>query len=62
MWWNLEQAKERDRKLWCQKRMKGWGRAEDNSTIVRGGLEGQAPWGRKLALFPCTEVGPCPLG
>lgn len=23
-------------------------------------MGGQAPWGRKLALFPCTEVGPWP--
>lgn len=37
--------------------MKGWGRARDNSTIVQGGVGGQAPWSRKLALFPCTEAG-----
>lgn len=60
--WNLGQAKERDRKLWCQRRVKGWGRGGDNSAIVRGGVEGQAPWGRKLALFPCTEWGPSPSG
>lgn len=30
----------------------------NNSTIVQGGVGGQVPWGRKLALFPCTEVGP----
>ena len=38
--------------------MRGWGRARDNSTIVQGGVGGQAPRGRKLALFPCTEAGP----
>ena len=50
----MRQTKGRDRELGSHRRMRGWGRARDNSTIVQGG----APRGRKLALFPCTEAGP----
>lgn len=58
----MRQTKERERELGSRRRMRGWGRPRDNSTIVRGGLRGEAPRGRKLALFPCTEVGPWPAG
>lgn len=37
-------------------RIKGEGKAGDNSTIVQAGW-GEAPRGRKLALFPCSEAG-----
>lgn len=54
----MRQTKERDRELGSHRRMRGWGRARDNSTIVQGGVGGQTPRGRKLALFPCTGAGP----
>lgn len=53
---SLGQTKERDRELGSHRRMKGWGGLGTTAPLFGEG--GQVPWGRKLALFLCTEGGP----
>ena len=40
----MRQTKEKDRELGSHRRMRGWGRARDNSTIVQGGVEETGPF------------------
>lgn len=53
----LRQTKETDRELGSHRRMRGWGRARDNSTIVRGGLGGAGPPGQETGPFPLHRGG-----
>ena len=52
------ETKEWDRELGNHRRMKGWGRARDNSTIVWG--RGAGPMGQETGPLPLHRGGPWP--